>query len=84
MRPTTRREHRKVANFPPASAVLVPQSTNIEVQSTACQQALRPRVRERGQFATARPKIRNKTAFSLVRLGKDAYICSSDRPPVRP
>ena len=36
--------------------------------------------RERKQFAPTRPQIRNKTAFSLVCLGKDAYICSSDPP----
>ena len=39
--------------------------------------------RERKQFAPTRPQIRNKTAFSLVRLGKDTYICSSDSPAVR-
>ena len=38
------------------------------------------RGRERKQFAPTRPQIRNKTAFSLVCLGKDAYICSSDPP----
>lgn len=36
--------------------------------------------RERKQFAPTRPQIRNKTAFSLADLGKDAYICSSDPP----
>ena len=36
--------------------------------------------RERKQFAPTRPQIRNKTAFSLVGLDKDAYICSSDPP----
>lgn len=36
--------------------------------------------RERKQFAPTRPQIRNKTAFSLVCLDKDAYICSSDPP----
>ena len=36
--------------------------------------------RERKQFAPTRPQIRNKTAFSLVCLGKDTYICSSDPP----
>ena len=36
--------------------------------------------RERKQFAPTRPQIRNKTAFSLAGLGKDAYICSSDPP----
>ena len=41
------------------------------------------RGRERKQFTPTRPQIRNKTAFSLVRLGKDAYICSSDPPAVR-
>ena len=35
---------------------------------------------ERKQFAPTRPQIRNKTAFSLAGLGKDAYICSSDPP----
>lgn len=39
--------------------------------------------RERKQFAPTRPQIRNKTAFSLVGLDKDAYICSSDPPAVR-
>lgn len=39
--------------------------------------------RERKQFAPTRPQIRNKTAFSLAGLGKDAYICSSDPPEVR-
>ena len=39
--------------------------------------------RERKQFAPTRPQIRNKTAFSLVCLGKDAYICSSDPPAAR-
>lgn len=38
------------------------------------------RRRERKQFAPTRPQIRNKTAFSLAGLGKDAYICSSDPP----
>ena len=41
------------------------------------------RGRERKQFAPTRPQIRNKTAFSLVCLGKDAYICSSDPPAAR-
>lgn len=36
--------------------------------------------RERKQFAPTRPQIRNKTAFLLVGLDKDAYICSSDPP----
>jgi len=36
--------------------------------------------RERKQFAPTRPQIRNKTAFLLAGLGKDAYICSSDPP----
>lgn len=36
--------------------------------------------RERKQFAPTRPQIRNKTAFSLVCLGKDTYICSNDPP----
>ena len=36
------------------------------------------RERERKQFAPTRPQIRNKTAFLLVDLDKDAYICSSD------
>ena len=39
-----------------------------------------PRGRERKQFAPTRPQIRNKTAFLLVSLDKDAYICSSDPP----
>lgn len=39
-----------------------------------------PRGRERKQFAPTRPQIRNKTAFLLVDLGKDAYICSSYPP----
>lgn len=39
--------------------------------------------RERKQFAPTRPQIRNKTAFLLVCLGKDAYICSSDPPEAR-
>ena len=39
--------------------------------------------RERKQFAPTRPQIRNKTAFSLAGIGKDAYICSSDPPAVR-
>lgn len=39
-----------------------------------------PRGRERKQFAPTRPQIRNKTAFLLVGLDKDAYICSSDPP----
>ena len=39
--------------------------------------------RERKQFSPTRPQIRNKTAFSLVCLGKDAYICSSDPPEAR-
>ena len=39
-----------------------------------------PRGRERKQFAPTRPQIRNKTAFSLAGIGKDAYICSSDPP----
>ena len=39
--------------------------------------------RERKQFAPTRPQIRNKTAFLLAGLGKDAYICSSDPPAVR-
>lgn len=38
------------------------------------------RGRERKQFAPTRPQIRNKTAFLLVGLDKDAYICSSDPP----
>ena len=38
------------------------------------------RRRERKQFAPTRPQIRNKTAFLLVGLDKDAYICSSDPP----
>ena len=38
------------------------------------------RRRERKQFAPTRPQIRNKTAFLLVGLDKDAYICSSDSP----
>ena len=38
------------------------------------------RRRERKQFVPTRPQIRNKTAFSLAGLGKDAYICSSDPP----
>lgn len=41
-----------------------------------------PRGRERKQFAPTRPQIRNKTAFLLVGLDKDAYICSSDPPAV--
>ena len=41
------------------------------------------RGRERKQFAPTRPQIRNKTAFLLVGLDKDAYICSSDPPAVR-
>ena len=41
------------------------------------------RGRERKQFAPTRPQIRNKTAFSLAGIGKDAYICSSDPPAVR-
>lgn len=36
--------------------------------------------REKKQFAPTRPQIRNKTAFSLAGIGKDAYICSSDPP----
>lgn len=36
--------------------------------------------RERKQFAPTRPQIRNKTAFLLVGLDKDSYICSSDPP----
>lgn len=39
-----------------------------------------PRGRERKQFAPTRPQIRNKTAFLLVCIDKDAYICSSDPP----
>lgn len=39
--------------------------------------------RERKQFAPTRPQIRNKTAFSLAGIGKDAYICSSDPPAAR-
>ena len=39
-----------------------------------------PRGRERKQFAPTRPQIRNKTAFLLVGLDKDAYIYSSDPP----
>lgn len=42
-----------------------------------------PHGRERKQFAPTRPQIRNKTAFLLVGLDKDAYICSSDPPAVR-
>lgn len=38
------------------------------------------RGREKKQFAPTRPQIRNKTAFLLVGLDKDAYICSSDPP----
>lgn len=41
------------------------------------------RGRERKQFAPTRPQIRNKTAFSLAGIGKDAYICSSDPPAAR-
>ena len=41
------------------------------------------RGRERKQFAPTRPQIRNKTAFSLAGIGKDAYICSSDPPEAR-
>jgi len=41
------------------------------------------RERERKQFAPTRPQIRNKTAFSLAGIGKDAYICSSDPPEAR-
>lgn len=41
------------------------------------------RGREKKQFAPTRPQIRNKTAFSLAGLGKDAYICSSDPPAAR-
>ena len=39
--------------------------------------------RERKQFAPTRPQIRNKTAFLLAGLDKDAYICSSDPPAAR-
>lgn len=45
-----------------------------------CIGLIAPRGRERKQFAPTRPQIRNKTAFSLVCLDKDAYICSSDPP----
>lgn len=45
-----------------------------------CKGLIAPRGRERKQFAPTRPQIRNKTAFLLVDLGKDAYICSSDPP----
>ena len=41
------------------------------------------RGRERKQFAPTRPQIRNKTAFSLAGIGKDAYICSSYPPAAR-
>ena len=45
-----------------------------------CNGRIAPRGRERKQFAPTRPQIRNKTAFFLVGLDKDAYICSSDPP----
>ena len=45
-----------------------------------CNGRIASRGRERKQFAPTRPQIRNKTAFSLVGLDKDAYICSSDPP----
>lgn len=48
-----------------------------------CNGLIVPRGRERKQFAPTRPQIRNKTAFLLVGLDKDAYICSSDPPAVR-
>ena len=41
------------------------------------------RGREGKQFAPTRPQIRNKTAFLLAGIGKDAYICSSDPPAAR-
>lgn len=47
-----------------------------------CKGLIAPRGRERKQFAPTRPQIRNKTAFLLVGLDKDAYICSSDPPAV--
>ena len=46
----------------------------------ACNSRIAPRGRERKQFAPTRPQIRNKTAFLLVGLDKDAYICNSDPP----
>ena len=45
-----------------------------------CNGRIASRGRERKQFAPTRPQIRNKTAFLLVGLDKDAYICSSDPP----
>ena len=48
-----------------------------------CKGRSAPRGRERKQFAPTRPQIRNKTAFSLAGIGKDAYICSSDPPAAR-
>ena len=45
-----------------------------------CKGRIASRGRERKQFAPTRPQIRNKTAFLLVDLDKDAYICSSDPP----
>ena len=48
-----------------------------------CKGLIAPRGRERKQFAPTRPQIRNKTAFSLAGIGKDAYICSSDPPEAR-
>ena len=45
-----------------------------------CNGRIASRGRERKQFAPTRPQIRNKTAFLLVGLDKDAYICSSDSP----
>lgn len=51
-----------------------------EQRPLGCDGLIAPRGRERKQFAPTRPHIRNKTAFLLVGLDKDAYICSSDPP----
>lgn len=51
-----------------------------EQRPLVCNGRSASRERERKQFAPTRPQIRNKTAFLLVGLDKDAYICSSDPP----
>lgn len=52
----------------------------LERRTQRCNGHIASHGRERKQFAPTRPQIRNKTAFLLVGLDKDAYICSSDPP----
>lgn len=73
-------KHRKVASFRPPLRSSVYGAGAVEQREHVGNGRIASRGRERKQFAPTRPQIRNKTAFSLVCLGKDTYICSSDPP----